>query len=258
MEAAAGDLLFFLDGDDIWDADKLARIVPRFAENDRLGFVTHDLVYIDHDGVNLSKPSRPHAAFASLATGQVGEAVREGILTLSDFVWLGSAMAVRRSLVDLPGFCSWARSLPDPRNTYQDWPLAYWIAARPDVRLDYVPAKLFRYRLHGLNHSGDASSAEKALRNIRRTYNTTVAMHDIAVRSALPAPIRNLARQQRSFYAYLIALYEGHRLAAAGGFARAFSYLARRPRAELAKELVRFLAIELLGPAAFIRLMARR
>ena len=101
---------------------------------------------------------------------------RDGILLHSDYVWLGSAYAVHRRLGDVPGFCAFAKSLPEPFNTYQDWPLAFWVACQQEVGLGYVPRKLFRYRLHGANHSGDATSVTKAIRNVRRTRNTMGAL----------------------------------------------------------------------------------
>ncbi|MDT9599635.1 glycosyltransferase [Sphingosinicella rhizophila] len=256
IEAAEGELIFFLDGDDLWEPGKLSACVPRFREDQRLAFLTHDLLYIDEQGRALDRTTRPGDEFAGLAPDVAGERVREGILTLGDFVWLGSAFGIHRLRARIEEFCAWARQLPDPANTYQDWPLAYWVAARSDVTLGHVPQKLFRYRLHGANFSGDATSVAKASRNLRRTRNTSAAMAAIARDRGLAPHLRMRAERQTRFYDYLLSLYAGARARAGLGFAGSFPYLIARP-ALFAKELVRFAGVQLLGAEAFIRLSKR-
>jgi hypothetical protein len=176
--------------------------------------------------------------------------LRRGILLLTDHVWLGSALGLHRSNARLKAFCDYAKRLPDPRNTYQDWPLAYWIASLEGVALGYVPDKLFRYRLHGANHSGDARDVEKALRNMRRTLNTSKAMLAIAEARSLSAAYRRRAVAQTRFFDYLVTLYSGRRLAALGKFMRASGFLWHN-RNSAPKELMRLAGISLLGPAGF-------
>lgn len=256
LEAATGDLIFFLDGDDVWEPGKFAAVCGLFASDPGLAFVTHDLTYVDNQGAALDRPTLSEKRLTKAPASQRGALVREGILMLGDFVWLGSAMAIRSRLADAAGFCTWAKALPDPRNTYQDWPLAYWIAAIPSAGLGYVPAKLFRYRLHQLNYSGDARTAEQALRNLRRTRNSTQAMKDIAARRNLPASVHAILGQRAAFIDYLIDLNSGRRLRAAKGLLRSFAYL--RSRDLVAKELARFAAIQLLGVNRFAKFASRR
>ena len=256
LEAASADLVFFLDGDDLWEPAKLSAVIPRFAANPRLGFVTHDLVYAGPDGEPLDRPSRPAAVFAGLAPAEYGEKVRAGILEIDDYVWLGSAFAIRRSAVEIDRFIAFARALPDPANTYQDWPLAYWIAAQEGVELDHVPAKLFRYRLHQLNYSGDASTPERAVRNLTRTLNTNRAILDIARMRQLPDRIIRIVEQRVGFCEYRIDLDRGRRARSVRGFVRNAAELRRR--GVLKKELLRFLAVQALGPERFARIAGRR
>ena len=256
LEAASADLIFFLDGDDLWEPGKLSAVMPRFAANPRLGFVTHDLAYAGPDGEPLDRPSRPPAAFAGLDPQAYGEKVRAGILEIDDYVWLGSAFAIRRSAVELDRFIAFARALPDPANTYQDWPLAYWVAAQGQVELDYVPEKLFRYRLHQLNYSGDASTPERAVRNLTRTLNTNRAILDIAKMRRLPDRIVRIVEQRIGFCEYRIDLDRGRRARSVRGFLRNAGELRRR--GVLKKELLRFLAVQALGPTRFARLAGRR
>ncbi len=256
LEAATSDIVCFLDGDDLWEPGKLSAVLPRFAANPKVGFVTHDLHYAGPDGVPLNRPTRPATAFADIPPDRYDEKLRAGILEIDDFVWLGSAFAIRKSAIDCDGFIALARALPDPANTYQDWPLAYWIAAQPEVALDYVPQKLFRYRLHELNYSGDARTPERAIRNLTRTLNTNRAILDIARRFHLPDRIVSIVEQRIAFGEYRIDLDRGRRGKAVAGFLRNAPELRRRR--VLFKEVLRFAGVQALGPERFARLAARR
>ncbi|HEX8553367.1 MAG TPA: glycosyltransferase [Sphingomonas sp.] len=250
IEAATQDIVFLMDGDDVWEADKLRLALAAFDADKALGLLTHDLTFVDANNSPIQRISRCAEELSPLPADRLSEALRHGILSLSDYVWLGSALGLRRSVMDFDGFAAWARALPDPRHTYQDWPLAYWSAAQPEVRLGYLKDKLFRYRLHGANHSGDARDLDKALRNLRRSWNTTVAMHQIALIHGVARHYRRLAERHNRFNLYLVRLYEGRRLVAAGGFLTNLPFLALRPRL-LAKETVRMGLISLIGARRF-------
>lgn len=256
VEAAANDRICFLDGDDLWEPGKLAAVQRCFDEGCAVGLVTHDLTFIDGEGLPIERRSLPAARIGAAKPSDRADLVRRGILELDDYVWLGSALCIRRSLAEWDEFAAWARALPDPRNTYQDWPLAFWVAARPGVLLDYVPSPLFRYRLHGANHSGDARTPEKAIRNFRRALNTVLAMADVATRQALPSAIRDTLASRIRFAEYLVAIHEGKRGTAAFGFVKSMRYLWQRKL--LGKEAARFMALQLLGPRRFADLVAWR
>jgi glycosyltransferase involved in cell wall biosynthesis len=256
IEAAAHDTVAFLDGDDLWETDKLSAIVAAFEADERAALVTHDLRYADADGTPINRTTRPEQVLTAADPAHRPGLVRQGILHHRDYVWLGSALAIRRSLAQAGAFTAFARALPDPQNTYQDWPLAFWIASFPDINLAYVPEKLFRYRLHGLNYSGDATTLEKALRNLTRTYNTADAIHRIAVMHDLPTSVRRSTERQLLFSQFLLDLYAGRRAAAARGWFRSAGDLLRR--GIILKETVRFIAIQTLGPSRFSELLKRR
>jgi glycosyltransferase involved in cell wall biosynthesis len=255
IDAATGDILCFMDGDDLWEPDKLSRVAALYRAQPGLGFVTHDLRFIDAGGAPLARRSRPEVEMALISPQKWDSALREGILSLADFIWLGSAFSVRPSAIGIDGFVAFARALPDPRNCYQDWPLAFWCAAR-GARFGYIPAKLFRYRLHGANHSGDARTAERATRNLRRTLNTLLAMRDIAGREKVRPPYRANLDERIGIANYQLDLNAGRRLSALRGLIRGARNLRRRRL--LAKELARFAGIQLLGAERFARLAARR
>jgi len=252
IEHSQGSHLFFLDGDDVWEADKVSRVMAAFAADPTCTLVTHDLVYIDGSGQPSGQVSRSSLAFAGLAAANAGALVKSGILRHGDFVWLGSAYAVHRELAALAGFCQFARSLEDPLNTYQDWPLAYWAVSQPGSTAGYVPGKLFRYRLHGANHSGDASNPDKARRNYRRTLNTMQAIREIAQRFGVDSAAMQATEIKLRFAQYLDDLYNNRRWAAFGGLFASRTFLMSFPLMELCKEIVRFAGIIVLGLGGFI------
>ena len=252
---SSGELVFFLDGDDLWEPGKLSACVAAFARDPVCALVTHDLVFADADGQALDRPTRPQAVLGPLDEEARSTAIIRGLTRQDDYIWLGSAWGVRRSLARLDDFAAWAKGLPDPANTYQDWPLAMWIASLPGARAAYVPRKLFRYRLHQANYSGDARSAAKAVRNLDRARNTLAAMHALALERGLPLEVVATLQGRVRAYAYLACLYRGERWRSLSLFPGAVADF-RRSRG-LAKEVVRLGAIQLLGPDRVARLARR-
>ena len=253
IRQSSHDIVAFLDGDDVWHPAKLRRVQEAFRKDSRIGFVTHDLSYVDALGKNIDRVTRPAHVFKDDAGSAARDRLlRDGLLGQADYVWLGSAMTIRRSAVRLDEFLRFAESLADPGNTYQDWPLAVWCAANSEVRLEYVPKKLFDYRLHGLNHSGDASSTEKALRNIERTINTLVACESIISRFGAANDCLIKTRRKRNYFEGLLYLYRGRRLQAWRRLFASAGYLLGGD-ADPLKEVARLLGVSALGYSRFYR-----
>jgi glycosyltransferase involved in cell wall biosynthesis len=251
IENTTSDFVFFLDGDDLWEPSKLSKSMAAYAHDSFCNLVTHDLTYIDSAGSPIARNSRPEIEMANLSDLAAGDKTRHGILLHTDYVWLGSAFSVHRLKADLAGFCAFVRTLPDSFNTYQDWPLAYWAAAQPSTKAGYISEKLFQYRLHGANHSGDSTSKAKAIRNFRRTLNTMLAISAITERYAVEPTAVKATQEKLNYSQYLDNLYNGMRWLSCKGFAHSFGHIAFGPYS-LGKELLRFFGITVLGVDGFI------
>jgi glycosyltransferase involved in cell wall biosynthesis len=257
MEQARGEYLFFLDGDDVWEPGKLSAVMRLFEQDPDMVFATHDLRCIDALGVTIAKESRVAEVMDALQRERWSETIRTGILTQDDYVWLGSAFAIRRSLARLDEYRDFIPTLPDPRQLYQDWPLAFWCASLPGaLTFGFSPEKLFRYRLHQANHSGDARTAARASRNFRRSARTLEAMLAIAERNGVAEVYRRVLERHRRFYDWVADLYQGRRASTFIRYPVMLPYLAKDGL--LAKESLRFAGIQLLGPDRFARLAAGR
>jgi glycosyltransferase involved in cell wall biosynthesis len=256
VERAKNDIVCLLDGDDLWEPGKLAATAAAFEGDPKTALVTHDLCFIDQVGRPIDRTSRPCEELTPLDAPAAADRVRRGILELGDYVWLGSALSFRPSLARWDSFAAFAKTLSDPRNCYQDWPLAYWIASLAGSRMAYVPKRLFRYRLHGQNYSGDARSVDRAVRNFSRTRNTVAAIVEIGNRHSVSARHKRLARQRLAFNAAQVDLYSGRRLRAVGGLIRGLPSVARDGL--MAKELARFAIGALFGPRVLTRIAGLR
>lgn len=257
IEQAQGEYLFFLDGDDMWEPGKLSATMRLFEHDPAMVLATHDLRYVDAAGAPIARESRVAEVMDALPPERWSEAIRACLLVKDDYVWLGSAFAIRRSLARLDEYRAFIQTLPEPSHLYQDWPLAFWCASLPDaLTFGFSPQKLFRYRLHQANHSGDTRTAARASRNFRRAARTLAAMIAIAERNGVEDVYTRVLAGHRRFYDWVADLYQGRRAATFIRYPALLPYLARDGR--LAKESLRFAGIQLLGPDRFTRLATGR
>ena len=135
MAEASGDLLAFLDCDDEWLPDKLARQVALFDANPRLGLACTDTEIFCGDRV-LSR------MFEGAAPPR-GQVFAE--LIARQWISMSSAMVRKSALDSLDGWFDPAMSMCEEADLF------YRLAKTWDV--DYVDAPLTRWRVHGVNTS---------------------------------------------------------------------------------------------------------
>jgi len=245
LRLCTGDLIFFLDGDDLWNPSKLTRCVKPFEIDPELCLITHDINYISRSGRPLSIVSRPSECLSRHSDPSA--LVRKGILELDDYVWLGSAYGVHRRNARIAEFCDWAEQLPCPRKTYQDWPLAFWVASLDSSRCAYVDKTLLSYRIHDRNHSGSASSVPKLLSNLEKGYNTCESIAKLSQLRMMSDIITEIALARQAHYSFLILLYKGSKLLSIQKLLLLQRTFALTPSV-LIKEWIRLLSCLILGP----------
>jgi glycosyltransferase involved in cell wall biosynthesis len=195
MQHAEGDVFAFLDGDDIWRSDKLSLIASRFYEDRSLVFLTHNYGFIDQSGKSIAGQEYTQKVYDQFNDiDEISGLIIDGILHRKNYVWLGSAYSIRLRTQDLSDFINWIKTLPNSQLTYQDWPLAFWIAASCPGRFGYISEKLFYYRIHSANYSGDSKSLEKAIRNWSKAYFSSLGLLSISEKFACDESVISICR----------------------------------------------------------------
>jgi glycosyltransferase involved in cell wall biosynthesis len=95
-QESKGQIICFLDADDIWMKDKLQVMIAAFRSNSKVGFGIHNIVKIDGEG----KLIKLAPMFSNLPSGWLGPFALEN----GGFVYnapLGSALCMRREIADL-------------------------------------------------------------------------------------------------------------------------------------------------------------
>jgi Glycosyltransferases involved in cell wall biogenesis len=125
-----GVLVAPCDQDDVWQADKLSRLVTRLMERPRSLMAYCDSSLIDADGAPLGRRISDRL--------RMGDQNDPAAFTFVNCV-SGHAMLFRRELLD--------HALPLPEGVFHDWWLAFVAAGLGGVV--YEPAALIGYRQHG-------------------------------------------------------------------------------------------------------------
>lgn len=141
---SSGDMLAFLDADDMWLPAKLERQTARFLSEPDLGLVHCGMEEIDAGGKRMSQ----------LIDGMEGSVADELLLFRRPVILGGGSgvMISRKVFEALGGF--------DPAlSTSADWDLYYRIARNHPV--GFVAEVLLQYRLHGSNMHSNIHAMER-------------------------------------------------------------------------------------------------
>lgn len=133
---SSGELIAFLDADDLWDRDKLAQQVALMDAHPDVGLVYCWLELVDSEG----KPWNKRVEFTQ--SGNVWQT-----LLIRNIVGCGSSPMIRRSVFDAVGVFDASLSHDEDRDM--------WL--RISEKFDFMPlqAPVVKYRLHNHNISKD-------------------------------------------------------------------------------------------------------
>lgn len=255
IRQAKGEVFSFLDGDDVWAANKLEFVVDAFKNHPQAFFLSHDYQFINDAGVIFYREDHSQDILKKgLKDGRedlVSEDMRRSVLGYYGNVWLGSAYCFRSHFIDKLLLSAWIESLPDPRMTYQDHTIAsYVFLQNPKGQLLYLPLPLFSYRIHGTNYSGTAASLSQMIHVILKGLNTALATQSLVVQYSADASLKSRQEQKVKYFNYLLCLFRRKYVAAIPLFAKLC--LRFWNWKEIGKELARFTTILMVGPAIYI------
>jgi glycosyltransferase involved in cell wall biosynthesis len=184
---ATGDLLAFLDADDIWLPTKLEKQAQRFLDDPEIG-----LVHCGVQHVNLAG----HAV-RTLLDGMEGWVAIDLLLARRNVILGGgSGMMVSRAAFEVVGGF-------DTRLTHaEDWDLWYRLASR--YKVGFVPEVLLHYRLHDRNtvpyRIPTSSWCKQTERDIMVAYQKAFTNTDPSLRQLRRRVYGNLHMALAGFY----------------------------------------------------------
>ncbi len=135
---AGGEIITFLDSDDLWYEERLQRVVERFVKDPRLGIVYHPIELINSEGVTIEKNFYAAFGYEEGISGWVGNEMASGKIFSG-----GSSFAFRRDIVDL------LYPLPEDVRRGVDYYMTVIFSCYAPA--EYIPQILGKYRVHSGN-----------------------------------------------------------------------------------------------------------
>ena len=171
-----GDLVFFLDGDDVWMPDKLQRCVSEFDANPTHFLVSHAHLRVDESLSPLRCSDVTSRNIDRIFKGPkslVQPRLRASVMFRKGF-WLGSAYGFRRQCFDEQFFGDIVLNSPLSSCSYLDMVLGPYLAlTNPAGSIGYIHDHHFFYRIHQSN-SAASDSVISQMSALRRMKATTV------------------------------------------------------------------------------------
>jgi glycosyltransferase involved in cell wall biosynthesis len=135
---ARGEIITFLDSDDLWYEERLQKVVERFIENPHAGMVYHPVELIDSAGNTIAGNFYLAFGYKEGISGWVANEVASGRIFSG-----GSSFAFRRDMVDL------LSPLPEDIRRGVDYYMT--VISSCYAPAEYIPHILGKYRLHAGN-----------------------------------------------------------------------------------------------------------
>ncbi len=155
IESAGGEIITFLDSDDIWIEERLSRVVALFQERNDIGIVYHPFELINYNGSIIYKNFYQAFGYREGIEGWITNSI------LSDHIFCGgSSFAINKNTVDM------VYPIPEDIRRGVDYYLT--VLSSCYAQAAYLPENLSQYRFHGENttmFSGKNSLGKLALVN---------------------------------------------------------------------------------------------
>lgn len=130
IKRASGDFIAFLDADDVWLKEKVARQVMYFEKNPEVGLVYTDLYRLD------AGSNRIISKWSDVFPVKEGFVFRD--LIERNFIQT-SAVMIKKKVVDEIGF------FDEEFKAYED--IDYWVRVAEKFKIGYIPEPLVIYRM---------------------------------------------------------------------------------------------------------------
>jgi glycosyltransferase involved in cell wall biosynthesis len=147
MSITKGEIITFLDADDMWYKKRLEMVIGKFNERKDVGIVYHPFEVIDSNGLTMHKNFYKLFGYKEGLSGWLTNAIFSGRIFCG-----GSSFAFRKSVIDK------VRPVPDDIKRGVD----YYITVMSScyVPAGYIPDVLGKYRFHGSNITMSAGHSD--------------------------------------------------------------------------------------------------
>ncbi len=138
ISLAKGEVITFLDSDDIWHEDRLLRVIEKFNERQDIGTVYHPFSVIDSNGSTIHKNFYKNFGYTEGLSSWITNDIFSGHIFCG-----GSSFAFRRSVIE--------KIYPIPEDMKRG--IDYYITAMSSyyAPAEYIPDILGKYRFHSNN-----------------------------------------------------------------------------------------------------------
>jgi len=266
LKAATGDVVAFLDGDDVWMPKKLEAIEKEFLQDEEVVLVSHDFMEVDENLRDLNMLNEINET--RLNTRRITEnhakkdwsnQMREAILLRKGF-WLGSAYALRKKAIPLERFETLIAQNPAAAHlSYLDMTLApFLVASNQNAKVGFVNEVLFKHRVHGNNSTSSFSaiSLEKALSTVARWQSVNATTYRLIADTLTDRKIEERYTNVHEELELLKLQYTGKKVKAIGKFISLLPLLLSEKTIGL--EFMRLVATTFFGAEAFITWNTKR
>jgi len=265
LKAATGDVVAFLDGDDVWMPKKLEAIEKEFLQDEEVVLVSHDFVEVDKnlqyvDDWNVSNETRLNTRriTKTFPKKDWSNKMREAILFRKGF-WLGSAYAIRKKAIPLERFEMAIAQHPASYLAYLDMTLGpFIVASNPNFKVGFVNEVLFKHRAHGNNSDSTFSSRslEKALFTVERWQSVNATTYHSIAEFLTDRKIEERYTNMHEELELVKLQYTGKKVKAIGKFISLSPLLFKEK--EIVREFKRLLLTTFWGAEAFISWNTKR
>jgi glycosyltransferase involved in cell wall biosynthesis len=126
LKESSGDILCFLDGDDIWMPEKLEKVINVFKNHSDAMMVTHVHEWIDEEGSSSNVIDNTHRNLKRISAmarthNEMDRLLKNSILCYKG-VWLGSAFCIQKRDLNIEEYEKWVLSYPGSELSHQDHP----------------------------------------------------------------------------------------------------------------------------------------
>jgi glycosyltransferase involved in cell wall biosynthesis len=196
MSVAKGEIITFLDADDLWRGDRLKKVADAFIENEYIGMVYHPVSIVDRTGSVLFENFYKVFGYGEGLRGWITNDIIAGKVFCG-----GSSFAFRKELVE--------KVFPVPEDIKRG--IDYYMAVLSSAysQAEYIPDLLGGYRLHdtnitmlaGQDNSKDLAAVNKDFAYMRqRVINKLSSLNSLNENAVDINLIRRIRAKEIIFY----------------------------------------------------------